>query len=77
MFISTQEVVFMKNGQSIQMNFSLTERERRIIKKVSVDKGLFNYSAAIRLIISEWAELTNNQPPLDGEDNDQSIAGLA
>ena len=37
---------------------SLTELERDIVQSESINRGLHNFSATLRMIIREWRELT-------------------
>ena len=52
------------------MSVSLTDNERKIIRDTSVKRGLHNFSAALRMIVNEWKELTS--PPDNGKEGDQS-----
>lgn len=47
------------NSKPFLTGISLTEYESSIVKKVSEDRGLYNFSAAIRQIIREWDSFQN------------------
>lgn len=49
--------------------FSLTDQEVEIIKSVSVERRLFNLSAALRQIVNEWKATRKAQdaPDYNGE----------
>lgn len=44
-----------------QVSISLTDFEKKVVNEVSAKRGIFNFSAAIRLIIREWAQLQEEE----------------
>ena len=52
------------------MSVSLTDNEKKIIRDTSVKRGLHNFSAALRMIVNEWKELTTS-PPDNGNTQDK------
>ena len=67
----------MENGQSVQMNFSGTERELQIILAVSRKMGLNNRSAAFRAIVNQYEEDYKVLPPTAEPEAEGHIPGLA
>ena len=44
------------NSKPYMTGISITDYERNIIEKVSKERGLYNFSAAVRVIVREWEE---------------------
>lgn len=55
------------------MSVSLTDNERKIIREESTKRGIYNFSAALRLIVNEWKELTAPSAPDNGNKNSNDV----
>lgn len=56
-----------KKYKPTMTGISLTELERDIVQSESEKRGLYNFSATLRMIIREWVKFTRVIP-----DNDKS-----
>jgi len=46
----------MTESNICMMGISITPKEREIVEQLEKSKGINNFSAALRIIINEWAE---------------------
>ena len=60
-------IIYMINKQKKMTGVNLTASEREIVQSESEKRGLYNFSATLRMIIQEWAKFTRVIP-----DNDKS-----
>ncbi len=58
-------------------SYSLTEIDRKIIRREALRRGLGNESAALRLILREWLEFTGQPEPKDDNRDTAPCAGTA
>ena len=61
----------MSDQSAIRMSISLSDREKTIVNEESQKRGLRNFSAALRVIINEWKELTAPTPPDNGKPGEE------
>lgn len=54
--------------------FSLTDKEREIIARVSAERDLHNESAALRQIVNEWARLNPPAQPITAQLTIEQVA---
>ena len=54
-----------------KVSVSLTKYDQMIVKDLAQRKGLRAFSAALRMIIREWVELTNSKYQDGSQDKDQ------
>ena len=60
-----------KKHYPVVTGVSLTELEKNIVLEESQKRGLYNFSATLRMIINEWKELTAPTPPENVNSQDQ------
>ena len=60
-----------KKHKLVMTGISLTELERDIVQSESINRGLHNFSATLRMIIREWRALTATPPGNDKNQEDE------
>ena len=64
-------------NKSVQWNIYLPPWHAAVVTNFDRQERMFNRSMTLRRIIKEWAEFTDNTPPVEDEVDNPPIAGLA